>query len=92
MILTDIASNLDPDDPRADKFRKHISEEDTYGEYHDEIDTTVYIVENVVRLSDPFPMTELRKVENGEPIKENFQWPLSYVFQRNGDFPLYTDE
>lgn len=90
--ITDIAIDLEPESARAARFRAHISDEDTWSDTHDEIAPTIYIVENAVELTDPFPMTDLKKVKDSEPIDENFIRPLSYVYLRDGDFPLNTDE
>lgn len=89
--ITNIELDLDPDSSRAEKFREHISDADTWSEFHDEIAKTVYIVEDAVELDDPFTMTELRKVRDYEPIAEDFGYSPAYVYLREGDFPLAPD-
>lgn len=85
-IITELVIDPDPGSKEAEKFRKHISDSDTYSESNDELDETTYIVEHGKKLDDPFPMTELRKVRNSEPIDEDFWRSPAYVFQRDGDF------
>lgn len=85
-LITALAIDPDPDSDEADAFRKQISADDTYGEYNDELDETTYIVEHGRELEDTFPMTELRKVSNNEPIDEGFWRSPAYVFHRDGDF------
>ncbi|MFC6721588.1 hypothetical protein [Halobacteriaceae bacterium SHR40] len=85
-VITELIINPDPDSKEAEEFRKHISEDDTYSQYNDELDTTTYIVEQGKKLENPFLMTELRKVSDREPIDENFWRSPAYVFQRDGDF------
>lgn len=86
-IITMLIIDPDPESAEAEAFRRHISENDTYGEYNDELDETTYIVEGGRELESPFPMTELRKVRNDEPIDEGFWRSPAYVFQRERDFP-----
>lgn len=87
-IITDLITDPDPDSEKAKKFRQHISESDTYSDHNDELDKTTYIVKQGQKLEDPFPMTDLRKVKNNEPIDEGFWRSPAYVFQRNDDdFP-----
>lgn len=86
-IITDIILNPDPTSEKVEKFRKHITEHDTYSEHNSELDTTTYIVEDGKKLDEPFPMTDLIKVSNNEPVKAGFWWGApTYVFQRDGDF------
>ncbi|WP_080509325.1 hypothetical protein [Candidatus Halobonum tyrrellensis] len=87
-IITKLLLDPDPDSREAKEFQKYISQEDTYSDYdgNDELDTTTYIVEQGKELDEPFPMTELRKVGNNEPIDPGFWRSPAYVFQRETDF------
>lgn len=80
---------LNPDENRADaeELLKHITEDDTYGEYHDKLDTTTFVVTDGERLDEPFPQTELRKLSGEGTIEEGFSRQPAYVIQRPGDFP-----
>ena len=82
---------LDPseNEAAANEFLKHISSGDTYGEYHDELDTTTFIVTEGRRLADPFSQSELRKISGTGHINENFSRQPAYVVQRPGDFPEF---
>jgi len=85
-IITQLIIDPDPDSTEAEAFRKHISKNDTYSEHNAELDETTYIVEQGQQLADPFPMTDLLKVSNNEPIDDGFWRSPAYVFQRDGDF------
>jgi len=85
-IITNLIIDPDPDSTEAEEFRNHISKNDTYSDHNDELDKTTYIVRQGMELGDPFPMTELRKVSNNEPIDDGFWRSPAYVFQREGDF------
>lgn len=88
-IITDIVIDPDPESDDVEKFQKHISDDDTYQEYNDELDTTTYIVKHGRQLDDPFPMTELKKVSDNEPVSPGFwRGAPAYVFQREQDFQL----
>lgn len=86
-IITDIILNPDPTSAEAKKFRKHISEQDTYSDNRAELDETTYLVEQGEKLDEPFRMTDLIKVSDNEPVSPGF-WRSAptYVFQRDGDF------
>ncbi|MDL0140301.1 hypothetical protein PNP85_12390 [Halobacterium salinarum] len=85
-IITNLITEPDSDSTEAEDFRKHISQNDTYSDHNDELDKTTYIVRQGMELDDPFPMTELRKVSDSEPIDAGFWRSPAYVFQREGDF------
>ncbi|AFZ73807.1 hypothetical protein [Natronobacterium gregoryi] len=86
-IITDIVIEPDSESDDIEKFQKHISENDTYSEYNEELDTTTYIVEHGHKLDDPFPMTDLKKLSDNEPVSAGFwRGAPAYVFQRERDF------
>lgn len=86
-LITAIILDPDPESKEAEKFRKHISESDTYHEHNEELDTTTYIVEHGHELDDPFPMMELVKLSDGEPVSPDFwRGAPTYVFHREQDF------
>lgn len=86
-IITDIILNPDPTSAEAEKFRSHISERDTYSEHNAELDKTTYLVEHGQKLDEPFPMTDLIKVSDNEPVSPDFWWGApAYVFHRDDDF------
>jgi len=86
-IITDLILNPDPTSAEAKKFRNHISEQDTYSEHNDELDKTTYIVEQGRKLDEPFPMTELIKLSDNEPVSPGFwRGAPAYVFHRDEDF------
>ena len=86
-LITAIILDPDPESDVAEKFRKHISESDTYHEQNEDLDTTTYIVEQGRELDDPFPMTDLIKLSNDEPVSPNFwRGAPTYVFHREQDF------
>ena len=86
-IITDLILDPDPASAEAEKFRKQISDQDTYSEYNDELDATTYLVEHGQKLDEPFPMTDLIKVSDNEPVSPGFwRGAPAYVFQRDGDF------
>jgi len=86
-IITEIILNPNKNSKKAEKFREHISEGDTYSEHREELDTTTYIVEQGQKLDEPFEMTDLIKVSDKEPVSPGF-WRSAptYVFHRDQDF------
>ena len=71
----------------AEEFIQHISQDDTYSEYHDLLDTTTFIVTDGEQLDEPFPQTELKKLSGDGNINEGYSRQPAYVIQRPGDFP-----
>ncbi|WP_224333505.1 hypothetical protein [Haloprofundus halobius] len=86
-IITDLILNPDPMSAEAEKFRNHISKQDTYSEHSAELDKTTYLVKQGQKLDEPFPMTDLIKISDNEPINPGF-WRSApaYVFHRDRDF------
>lgn len=82
---------LDPDEntEAVEEFVQYITDADTYSEYHDQLDTTTYIVTNGERFDEPFSQSELRKLSDGESIDEDYSYQPAYVVQRPGDFPNF---
>jgi len=80
---------ISPDDesdvPRS--IRDHITEDDTYSDYNDKYDTTTYLATDGERLEEPFPQSELKRLDGDEYVAENFSYQPAYVRQRDGDFP-----
>lgn len=74
----------------ADEFVQHITDDDDYSEYHEQLDTTTFLVTDGERLSDPFPQTELQKLSGDGPIDEGYSRQPAYVVQRPGDFPDFS--
>ena len=75
---------------QAEELLQHITEADTYSEYHDKLDTTTFVVTDGERLDDPFPQTELRKLSGDGTIDKGFSRQPAYVYQRPGDFPDFA--
>jgi len=80
---------LDPDEdtPGVEEFVRNIPEADTYSDYNERLDTTTFLVRDGERLDEPFSQSELRKLDGGEPIDEDYSYQPAYVRQRPGDFP-----
>lgn len=80
---------IDPDEnsAEAEELVQHITDDDTYGEYHDVLDTTTFVVTDGERFNEPFPQTELRKLSGDGTIDEGYSRQPAYVIQRQGDFP-----
>ena len=73
------------DVPQA--IQDHITEDDTYSDYHEKYDVTTFLVTDGKRLDEPFPQSKLERIEGGEFIDENFSYQPAYVRQRDEDFP-----
>jgi hypothetical protein len=65
---------------------EHITDDDTYSEFNDKYDSTTYLVTGGERLDEPFPQSELERIEGGEYVDEDFSYQPAYVRQRDGDF------
>jgi len=50
-----------------------------------------YLVEHGRKPEEPFTMTQLRKVNNNEPVDEDFWRSPAYVFYREGEFPSLSE-
>ena len=85
--ISRIVLNPDENADEAEEFIKHITEDDTYEEYNDRLDTTTFLVTDGKRLEEPFPQSTLRKLSDGSTISENFSRQPAHVVQRPGDFP-----
>lgn len=83
---------IDPDEntAAAEELLQHITDDDTYGEYNDVLDTTTFVVTDGERLDEPFPQTELRKLSGDGTIDEGYSRQPAYVIQRQGDFPDFS--
>jgi len=88
--ISDIVLEPDENTDGVEKFLDNISEEDTYENYNDQLDTTTYIVTGGERLDEPFPQSELRKLADGDNIDQGYSRQPAYVRQRQGDFPDVT--
>ena len=73
------------DIPQA--IQDNITEDDTYSDYNDKFDVTTFLVTDGKRLDEPFPQSELERIEGGKFIDEDFSYQPAYVRQRDGDFP-----
>ena len=73
------------DIPQA--IQDNITEDDTYSDYNDKYDVTTFLVTDGKRLDEPFPQSELERIEGGKFIDEDFSYQPAYVRQRDGDFP-----
>lgn len=87
--ISRIILNPDKNTDEAKEFIDHISEDDTYSEYHDLLDATTYIVTDGKRLDEPFPQTELEKLSGDGTIEEGYSRQPAYVLQRPDDFPKF---
>ena len=68
-------------------IKKHITDDDTYSDFNDKYDTTTYLVTDGERLDEPFPQSDLLRIEGDEYVDENYSYQPAYVRQRDGDFP-----
>jgi hypothetical protein len=80
-----IRPNDESDVPQL--IKDSISEDDTYSDYHDKYDITTYLAVDGQRLDEPFPQSDLERLEGGEYVDDDFSYQPAYVRQRNGDFP-----
>lgn len=85
--ITDILIHPDENTAAAKRFIDNITDSDTYDEFHEQLDTTTYIVSDGERLSEPFSQTELELLSGNGYVSENFSRQPAYVIQREGDFP-----
>ena len=85
--ISDIVLNPDENVEKAREFIEHITEDDTYEEFNDRLDTTTFLVTDGKRLENPFPQSALGKLSDGSPISENYSRQPAHVVQRPGDFP-----
>lgn len=85
--ISDIIINPSDKTAAAKKFVEHITDADTYDEYHEQLDTTTFIVTNGERLDEQFAQSELELLSGGGYVSENFSRQPAYVIQRPGDFP-----
>jgi len=85
--ITDIVLDPGENTSDAEEFVQNITDEDTYSDYFDKLDTTTFIVTAGEELTTPFPQSDLRKVSDGTPIEENYSRQPAYVIHRDGDFP-----
>jgi hypothetical protein len=57
---------------------------------------TLYLISRCERLAQPFPITELRKVQDGEPIHKDFGYSYAIVFEHElinvPDFEVHPEE
>lgn len=86
-LISNIVINPDENSVEAEKLVQHITDDDTYGEYHDVLDTTTFIVTDGERLKEPFPQTELQKLSGEGTIDDGYTRQPAYVIQRPDDFP-----
>jgi len=82
---------LDPDEDTEgiEEFIEHITDDDTYSDYHDRLDETTFIVRGGEEIDEPFSQSELRKLSTGDPIDEDYSYQPAYVVSRPGDFPEF---
>lgn len=85
--ITDIVVNPSKNSNRAKRFVEHVTDDDTYDQYHDQLDTTTFIVSEGRQLDDPFPQSELELLSGDGTISEEYSRQPAYVVQRPGDFP-----
>lgn len=70
-------------------IQDYITDANTYSDYHEKYDTTTSLVTGGQRFDEPFPQSELEKIERGEYINEDLSYQPVYVRHRNGDFPSF---
>lgn len=87
--ISSIVLNPDENMEEAEEFIQHITDDDTYSEHSDKLDTTTFIITDGVQLDEPFPQTELRKLSGEGKIEEGYSRQPAYVHQRPGDFPEF---
>ena len=76
---------LDPDTEKFLGFSLHSTIEEGLWESYESSVNTLYMVRRCRRLDPPFPMTELVKVSNDEPIAPNYGYSYSVVYQRGAE-------
>lgn len=85
--ISDIIINPSDNTAAAKKFVEHITDADTYDEYHEQLDTTTFIVTNGERLDEPFSQSDLALLSGKGHVSENYSRQPAYVIHRPGDFP-----
>jgi hypothetical protein len=84
--ITDIIVNPNKNTARAKRFVEHVTDDDTYDQYHEQLDTTTFIVSGGKRLDEPFPQSELELLSGSGNVSADFSRQPAYVVQRLGDF------
>lgn len=90
--ISEIAVNPTDGNDVAERLREHITPDDTYEEYNDELDTTTFLATHGERIDEPFHQSELRKLSGAGPVAENYSRQPAYVKQRPGDFPDFPSQ
>lgn len=85
--ITQIVLRPDGESDVPQVIQDHITEEDTYSDYNDKYDTTTFLVTDGERVDEPFPQSDLERIEGGEYVDQDFSYQPAYVRQRDGDFP-----
>lgn len=85
--ISRIVLNPSENTTAAEEFVQYISDDDTYGEYHDRLDTTTFIVADGRELAEPFSQAELQKLSGEGTVDEDYSRQPAYVVQRPDDFP-----
>lgn len=85
--ISEISVNPTDGEDVAERLREHISPEDTYDQYNDELDTTTFLATEGERLSEPFHQSELQKLSGNGSVAKNYSRQPAYVVIRPNDFP-----
>ena len=88
--ISNIVLEPEKNTDEAEDLLQHITDEDTYSEYFEKLDTTTFVVTDGEALDDPFPQTELEKLSGDGTIEEGYSRQPAYVIQRPDDFPDFS--
>lgn len=85
--ITQMVINPEDKSDVPQEIQDHITDDDTYSDYHEKFDVTTFLVTDGKELDEPFSQSELERIEGGECVDADFSYQPAYVRQRNGDFP-----
>ena len=77
--LCDVLLDPVPGSPKAERWLTDVLASTDYEKLWDESVTTLYAIRGCQMLSQPFPITRLIKLSNGEPISADFKYSYAIV-------------
>jgi len=87
--IEDIVLRPEDESDVPQEMKDHITDDDTYSDFNEKYDTTTYLVSGGKRLDEPFPQSELERIQGGEYIDEDYSYQPAYIRKRDGDFPEF---
>lgn len=87
--ISELVLNPEENMEKAEELLKYITDNDTYEDYNDRLDTTTFVVTDGERLDESFSQTKLEKLSGDGNIEAGFSRQPAYVVQRDGDFPNF---